>query len=68
MKRVFIHPAHRGQQLGERLLAALEEEAINRECHTVRPKRASISTPPLRYIRAMATRPAAPLRRISRIR
>ena len=36
MKRVFIHPAHRGQQLGEKLLAALEKEAINRECHTVR--------------------------------
>ena len=36
MKRVSIHPAHRGQQLGEKLLAALEKEAINRECHTVR--------------------------------
>ncbi|NRE87899.1 GNAT family N-acetyltransferase [Klebsiella michiganensis] len=36
MKRVFINPAHRGQQLGEKLLAALEKEAIKRECHTVR--------------------------------
>ena len=36
MKRVFIHPTHRGQQLGEKLLAALEKEAITRECHTVR--------------------------------
>lgn len=36
MKRVFIHPAHRGQQLGEKLLAALEREALRRDCHTVR--------------------------------
>ncbi len=36
MKRVFIDPTHRGQQLGEKLLAALEEEALRRECHTVR--------------------------------
>ncbi|TLV08843.1 GNAT family N-acetyltransferase [Klebsiella indica] len=36
MKRVFIDPNHRGQQLGEKLLAALEKEALRRECHTVR--------------------------------
>ncbi len=36
MKRVFIDPDHRGQKLGERLLAALEKEALRRECHTVR--------------------------------
>ncbi|STW06912.1 N-acetyltransferase GCN5 [Klebsiella grimontii] len=68
MKRVFINPAHRGQQLGEKLLAALEKEAINRECIPCAWKPASISTPPLRYIRAMGIRPAAPSRRISRIR
>ena len=36
MKRVFIDPHHRGQQLGERLLAALETQALHRDCHTVR--------------------------------
>lgn len=36
MKRVYIDPTHRGQHLGEKLLAALEDEALSRECHTVR--------------------------------
>ncbi|WP_434641032.1 GNAT family N-acetyltransferase [Klebsiella sp. I138] len=36
MKRVFIDPEHRGQKLGERLLEALEAEALRRDCHTVR--------------------------------
>ncbi|WP_312686251.1 GNAT family N-acetyltransferase [Kosakonia sp.] len=36
MKRVFIDPAHRGQQLGERLIAALERAAHDRFCHTLR--------------------------------
>ena len=36
MKRVYIDPAHRGQQLGEKLLAALEDEALSRSCHTLR--------------------------------
>jgi len=36
MKRVYIDPAHRGQRLGERLLAALEDEALSRDCHTLR--------------------------------
>ena len=36
MKRVYIDPAHRGQHLGEMLLAALEDEALSRHCHTVR--------------------------------
>ncbi|MEG5548454.1 GNAT family N-acetyltransferase [Enterobacter wuhouensis] len=36
MKRVYIDPAHRGQRLGERLLAALEDEALSRGCHTLR--------------------------------
>jgi len=36
MKRVYIDPAHRGQQLGEKLLAALEDEALSRGCHTLR--------------------------------
>jgi putative acetyltransferase len=36
MKRVYIDPAHRGQHLGETLLAALEDEALSRSCHTVR--------------------------------
>ena len=36
MKRVYIDPAHRGQHLGEALMAALEEEALTRHCHTVR--------------------------------
>ncbi|HEJ0445096.1 TPA: GNAT family N-acetyltransferase, partial [Klebsiella pneumoniae] len=30
MKRVYIDPLHRGQQLGEKLLAALEAEARQR--------------------------------------
>lgn len=36
MKRVFIDPRHRGQQLGEKLIAALEQEAVARFCHTLR--------------------------------
>lgn len=36
MKRVYIDPQHRGQQLGEKLLAALEEKARRRDCHTLR--------------------------------
>lgn len=36
MKRVYIDPTHRGQQLGEKLLAALEDEALSRGCHTLR--------------------------------
>lgn len=36
MKRVYIDPAHRGQHLGETLLAATEDEALSRHCHTVR--------------------------------
>ena len=36
MKRVYIDPAHRGQHLGEKLLSALEDEALSRGCHTVR--------------------------------
>jgi putative acetyltransferase len=36
MKRVYIDPTHRGQHLGETLLAALEDEALSRDCHTVR--------------------------------
>ncbi len=43
MKRVYIDPAHRGQHLGETLLAALEDEALSRHCHTVRWRRASSS-------------------------
>lgn len=36
MKRVYIDPTHRGQRLGNRLLAALEDEALSRGCHTLR--------------------------------
>lgn len=36
MKRVYIDARHRGQQLGEKLLAALEHAALDRECHTLR--------------------------------
>ncbi|STU75061.1 N-acetyltransferase GCN5 [Klebsiella pneumoniae] len=36
MKRVYIDPQHRGQQLGEKLLAALEAKARQRDCHTLR--------------------------------
>jgi len=36
MKRVYIDPTHRGQHLGEKLLAALEDEALSRHCHTLR--------------------------------
>ena len=35
MKRVFIDPAHRGQRLGEKLLAALEAVALQRGCITL---------------------------------
>lgn len=38
MKRVYIDPQHRGQQLGEKLLAALEAKARQRDCHTLRPE------------------------------
>lgn len=36
MKRVFIDPRHRGQRLGEKLLAALEQAAAGKSCHTLR--------------------------------
>lgn len=36
MKRVFIDPWHRGQRLGEKLLAALEQAAAGKSCHTLR--------------------------------
>ena len=36
MKRVWIDPTHRGQRLGEKLLAALEDEALSRGCDTLR--------------------------------
>jgi putative acetyltransferase len=36
MKRVFIDPTHRGQQLGEKLIAALEQAVVGRACHTLR--------------------------------
>ena len=36
IKRVYIDPQHRGQQLGEKLLAALEAKARQRDCHTLR--------------------------------
>ncbi|PDO85485.1 GNAT family N-acetyltransferase [Kosakonia pseudosacchari] len=36
MKRVFIDPRHRGQRLGEKLLAALEQAAARKSCHTLR--------------------------------
>ena len=36
MKRVFIDERHRGQQLGEKLLDALERVALERGCHTLR--------------------------------
>lgn len=35
MKRVFIDPTHRGQRLGEKLLAELETVAHQRGCHTL---------------------------------
>ena len=35
IKRVFIDSAHRGQQLGEKLIAALEAAALERGCHTL---------------------------------
>lgn len=36
MKRVYIDPTHRGQRLGDKLLAALEDEALSCCCYTVR--------------------------------
>ncbi|QKN81860.1 GNAT family N-acetyltransferase [Scandinavium goeteborgense] len=36
MKRVYIDPTHRGQRLGESLLTALETEALQRGCDTLR--------------------------------
>ncbi|WP_242390028.1 GNAT family N-acetyltransferase [Kosakonia cowanii] len=36
MKRVFIDPTHRGQKLGEQLIAALEQAASEKGCHTLR--------------------------------
>ena len=36
VKRVYIDERHRGQKLGERLLAELEREALRRGCHTLR--------------------------------
>lgn len=68
MKRVYIDPQHRGQQLGEKLLAALEAKARQRDCHTLRPRPVSISMRPSPSTRATATRPAARLRRINPIR
>ena len=35
MKRVFINPTHRGQRLGEKLLAELETAALQRGCRTL---------------------------------
>ena len=68
MKRVYIDPQHRGQQLGEKLLAALEAKARQRDCHTLRRRPVSISMRPSPSTRATATRPAARLRRINPIR
>ena len=36
MKRGYIDARHRGQQLGDKLLDALENAALLRECHTLR--------------------------------
>lgn len=36
IKRVYIDPQARGQRLGEKLLDALEKEALRRSCHTLR--------------------------------
>lgn len=36
MKRVFIDERHRGQQLGDQLLDALENAALEHACHTLR--------------------------------
>nr|VXZ84877.1 Acetyltransferase (GNAT) family [Klebsiella pneumoniae] len=68
MKRVYIDPQHRGQQLGEKLLAALEAKARQRDCHTLRRRPVSISMRPSPSTRATATRAAARLRRINPIR
>lgn len=35
IKRVFIDSAHRGQLLGEKLVASLEAAALERGCHTL---------------------------------
>lgn len=36
IKRIYIDPRHRGQRLGERLLASLEQAAAAQGCHTLR--------------------------------
>jgi putative acetyltransferase len=68
MKRVYIDPQHRGQQLGEKLLAALEAKARSATAIPCAWRPVSISMRPSPSTRATATRPAARLRRISPIR
>ncbi len=62
MKRVYIDPTHRGQHLGETLLAALEDEALSRHCHTVRLETGIKQHAAVRlYERRLRNRPFCPL-------
>ena len=68
MKRVFIDPHHRGQHLGERLLAALETQALHRDCHTVRLETGIHQQAAIRLYTRWGYRPAAPSHPINPIR
>lgn len=68
MKRVYIDPQHRGQQLGEKLLAALEAKARQRDCHTLRLETGIHQHAAIALYTRNGYRHAARLRRICRIR
>ena len=56
MKRVYIDPTHRGQHLGETLLAALEDEALSRHCILCVWKRGSNNMRRCGFMSAAATK------------
>lgn len=64
MKRVYIDPTHRGQRLGEKLLAALEDEALSRSCHTLRLETGISNCRPFICMSAAGISGAKPFRRM----